>query len=441
MLRANKRYWVYGGLCAMMMINYIDRVNLSVAAEPISKAYGLSTVQLGYLLSAYLWTYLLLLVPLGMAVDRWGVRRVITGSMAVWSVGGMLTGLATGFGTLIGSRMVLGAGEAAGFPAGGRAIREWTPRSERGLAASWLNGGSYLGPAIGAIAVGWIVTELGWQASFLVTGGIGLVGAAVWFGVYRRPEEARWLSSTERDMILAERDAAPLTRGDRPEKTRTSLAVLLRSRTMLGLALTQGCAGYTLYLFLSWLPTYLVSERGLDVFGSGLFTAAPYAAAAVLGLLLGRTSDVFLRRRGVAGGGRRNFIAVCLLCASVILAVPFVTSIWVLLVLFSVSLTCVATAMAMNIALTNDLLSNSARSGVAVSLLIFGGNSFGLLAPIVTGYAISATGSFSTAFGIAGVLLLLGVTLILTSTRKTIDTDTRSSAAAPLKAEATAPGR
>src|ERR1700716_3022172 len=210
MLRDTKRYLVYGGLFVMVLISYVDRINLSVAAGPISRAYGLDTIAMGYLLSAYLWTYLIFLIPVGAAVDRWGARQVTAGSLAVWSGGGVLTGLATGFGTMVGSRLLLGAGEAASYPAGGRAIREWAPRSERGLAAAWLNSGAYAGPAIGALAVGWIVTEFGWRASFLITGGIGVVVAVLWYLLYRTPEKATWLGGPERDLILRERDAAPI---------------------------------------------------------------------------------------------------------------------------------------------------------------------------------------------------------------------------------------
>jgi ACS family glucarate transporter-like MFS transporter len=201
-----------------------------------------------------------------------------------------------------------------------------------------------------------------------------------------------------------------------------SLALLLRSRTMWGLAVAQGCAGYTLYLFMTWLPTYLATTHGFNVLKSSAYSAVPYGAAAVLGLLLGRVSDSYLRRGQLANGGRRKIIATCMVVSSVILAAPFVSSTWFILALISISLTCVSTAMAMNIALTNDLLNDGARAGMAVSILIFGGNTFGLLAPIVTGYAVSATGTFSTAFVIAGALLLAGMTLTLTLTRQPIDT-------------------
>jgi ACS family glucarate transporter-like MFS transporter len=427
MLRDRKRYLVYGGMFVMMFVSYLDRVNLSVAAGPIAKTYGLNTIAIGYLLSAYLWSYLVLLVPVGILVDRWGARRVTAGSLALWSVGGALTGIVTGFTGLLGSRLILGAGEAASYPAGGRVIRDWAPRSERGMAAAWLNGGAYAGPAVGAILVGWIVTEIGWRESFLLTGGIGAVIALVWYALYRAPERAGWLGERERALILAERNAAPAPRHT-PARPTAALGVLLRSRTMWGLALTQGCAGYTLYLFMSWLPTYLVTTRGLDVLKSATFTAVPYAAAAVLGLLLGRVSDRVLRRGQAARGSRRSIVSGCMLLSSVILLTPFVSATWLILVLFSISLTCVSTAMAMNIALTNDLLSNGEHSGVAVSILIFGGNTFGLVAPIITGYAVAATGTFSVAFAIAGLLLLIGTALVLALTRQPIDPSTTAPA-------------
>jgi MFS family permease len=426
MLPENRRYFIYAAMFIMMMISYVDRINLSVAVDPIAGEFRLGPVEKGYLLSSYLWVYLLLIVPLGIAADRIGTRRVTSTSMAVWSVGGAMTGAATGYLSLIGSRLVLGAGEASSYPAGGRVIREWAPRSERGLAAAWLNSGAYAGPAIGAIGIGWIVAESGWRESFYVTGGIGLVVAAAWYLLYRRPEDAAWLGRAERERILAERDTEGAPAAAPRPRALTSLASLLRNKSMWGVALSQGCAGYTLYLFMTWLPSYLASSQNLDVLKSSMFTAVPYAAAAVLTLVLGRISDAVLRRGELAYGGRRKIIAVSMLCSAIILATPFVGATWIILVLFSISLTCVSTAMAMNIALTGDLLTDSAHAGAATGILITGGNTFGLLAPIVTGYAVSFTGGFSAAFIIAGALLLAGTMSILTLTRRPIDTTARS---------------
>jgi MFS family permease len=220
-------------------------------------------------------------------------------------------------------------------------------------------------------------------------------------------------------MILSERrETAQRVATDMTQLN--ALKGLLRSPSMWALALTQGCAGYTLYLFMTWLPSYLAATRGMDVLKTGLFSAIPYGVAAILGLGLGWFSDRLLKQSGSSNAERRKLIAVMLLLSSVILATPFVESIWLVVALFSISLACVATAMAMNIALTADLLTDGRYNGVATSLLIMGGNLFGTAAPIVTGYVVAATGGFSGAFLIAGVLLLGGAIVILSAARNPI---------------------
>ncbi len=410
-----RRFLVYAGIFVMMALCYVDRINLSVAAKSIAASYGLSPVQLGFIFSSFLWTYLVCLVPLGMAVDRWGARSVTAGALLVWSVAGALTGLSTTYAGLFASRLALGVGEAASYPACGRVIREWAPQSERGIAASILNSGAYAGLAIGAPVVGWLVSSFGWRESFYITGATGVVLSIVWFFVYRTPEQARWLGQAERAHIVAGQGAAAARATGSP-----AIGALLRSPSMWGLALTQGCAGYTLYSFMTWLPTYLADTRGLDVMKSGAFSAVPYAAAVPLGLLLGVASDRFLKRSGTESGERRRLIAGALLVSSVILLTPYVTNIWLILGLFSISLTCVSTAMGMNIALTNDLLVDGSQAGAATSLLILGGNSFGIVAPIATGYIVASPLGYSGAFVVAGVLLLAGVATSLLLTRSPI---------------------
>jgi ACS family glucarate transporter-like MFS transporter len=412
---ARRRFLVYAGIFLMMALCYVDRINLSVAARSIATTYNLSPVQLGFIFSSFLWTYLICLVPLGMAVDRYGARSVTAGSLFVWSVAGVMTGVATTYSGLFASRLALGVGEAASYPAGGRVIREWAPQSERGIAAAILNSGAYAGLAVGAPLVGWLVAHFGWRESFYVTGAAGIALAVIWYALYRRPEDATWLSAEERAYIVAGRGNTPKNEAGAP-----AVSSLLRSPSMWGLALTQGCAGYTLYLFMTWLPTYLADTRGMDVMKSGAFSAVPYAAAVPLGLLLGIASDRFLRRTGTSGGERRRLIAAALLVSSVILLTPYVTNIWLILTLFSISITCVSTAMGMNIALTNDLLVDGRQAGAATSLLILGGNSFGVVAPIATGYIVASPLGYSGAFVVAGVLLLTGVATSLLLTRKAI---------------------
>jgi MFS family permease len=415
-----KRHLVYAGLFVLMFINYLDRVNLSVAAKSIAEAYQLSPIDMGYIFSAFLWTYLICLIPMGLLADRFGGRAITYSTLGLWSLAGIWTGLSTSYASLFASRLVLGVGESASYPAGGKIIREWAPEGERGLAAAFLNCGAHAGLCIGSVLVGALIVQFGWRESFYITGAMGIVLALAWFALYRRPEQATWLGATERDLILKGRNSETGVDSNTELSQLAALKALLGSSTMWSLALTQGCAGYTLYLFMTWLPSYLAATRGMDVLKTGFFSAVPYGVAAVLGLFIGWFSDRLLKRTGSSNSDRRKLIAVLLLLSSVILATPFVESIWVIVSLFSISLACVATAMAMNIALTTDLVTDGRYNGVATSLLIMGGNLFGTAAPIITGYIVAASGGFSGAFLIAGVLLLGGAAIIFAGARNPI---------------------
>jgi MFS family permease len=422
---SKKRYLVFMAMFAMNMLNYADRINLSMAASNIASTFDLSPIEMGYMFSSFLWTYLICLIPAGLAVDSLGARKVTAIAMIVWSVGGLVSGLASSFLLLLGARLILGIGESASYPAGGRIVKEWAPTNERGFAASLLNAGAYAGPALGSIVVGSLITSLGWRGSFIVTSGTGIVFGILWWLMYRTPGQASWLAEAERAEIAAGSEAPAISVA--PGNSIAGLKKLLASKSMWGLALTQGCAGYTLYLFLTWLPTYLERARGLNVLKSGLYSSVPYLTACVLGIALGRLSDRLMTARARDRGARRNLIMVMMLLASVILVMPFVKSTILIIVIISAALTCVATAMAMNIALTSDLLRNPSYSGVSTGLLILGGNVFGLAAPIVTGYAVASTGGFSAAFIIAGALQFAGVVICYFLTRDPIDLDDNDS--------------
>ena len=414
-----RRGWISLFLFTLAMINYVDRVALSVASKPIADEFGLSPVVMGYLFSSFLWTYLLCLMPMGILVDKFGSKIVNAAGITVWSAATMLTGLAPSYVALIATRLAMGVGEATTFPAGGRVVREWIPAGERGMTNAIFMAGTQAGPAFGALIVAWIVSEIGWRGSFLAVGAIGFLWLAAWLVWYDIPERVRWLGQEEREKIVRERGAAT----DALEKRSGSKRVLdlLRSRTMVGLALAEGCAVYTQYLFLTWLPSYLQTTRHLTILKTGMFTALPYAGAALLGIALGRVSDRILTHDAVGQGRRRSMGVVMMLSSSVILLTPFVEQIWLMMVLFTLSLTGMATAISLNFSLVNDLLRNPEDSGKAMSILVVGGNSFGIIAPIVTGYVIQATGSYNWAFGIAGLLLVAGATILLTMTRSPIE--------------------
>lgn len=414
-----RRGWIALFLFTLSMINYMDRIALSIAAKPIASEFKLTAVGMGYLFSSFIWSYALFLLPMGFLIDRFGTKRMAGVGIFVWSAATALTGAATSFMALIAARLVMGAGESSSNPVGAKVIRQWIPASERGMVTAMFNSGSYAGPAICSVLLGALVALFGWRVSFVIAGGIGFVWLAAWLMFFDAPEKVRWLKEAEREKIMRERDAKPVSVDNGPAET-TGLLALMRSPTLWGLAVTQGCNVYTQYLFLTWLPSYLQVTRHLSLTHTGLFSAVPYATSVVLCILVGRLSDHYLKKGGVGTGRRRNAVALAMLTGSAILAVPFTSNLAALLVVFSITLTGIASTTSLNFALLNDLLPSSRDIAKAMAFVVVGGNIFGMVAPIATGYVINATGSYNWAFGIAGLLLLAGACVVLTTTRSPI---------------------
>jgi MFS family permease len=410
-----KRFLIYVLLFAMTLINYFDRTVLSIAMPVLRVSFSLSPVAAGYLLSAFIWSYAPMQLPAGMILDRWGTRKTAAICLTFWSAATALTGLATSYVFLFVTRLMLGLGESPTFPLGARAVREWAPVRERAYAMSIFASGPAFGTAVCSVIIAWLLGLVGWRMAFVLSGAMGGIWVIVWLLFFRDPEEARWLPQAERRMILAERSPGGTT-----DTHGMKLKELLSYQTMWGLFLTQGCVNYTQYLFLTWLPSYLVQSRGLNILHSGLDTGICYLGAALLTILFGRLCDALLTPEAVRAGKRRYAVVILALGASVMVFAPFTESQPVLLGLIMVSLACVQSVFVNTYSLTNDLLHAGRSIGTAVGWIQLGGNIFGLAAPICTGYIVAATGSFTSAFLLAGALLIAGAAFMLTMTRRPV---------------------
>ncbi|HET7889090.1 MAG TPA: MFS transporter [Bradyrhizobium sp.] len=414
-----RRGWIALLIFTVVIINYIDRIALSVAAKPIVAEYGFSPVQMGYLFSGFLWTYVVCLVPLGLLVERIGVKNMVGGGIAIWSTATALTAATGGFVSILAARLVMGASEATTFPACGGAIRQWFPERERGFVTTLFNGGSSAGPAVGAILTAALVSWFDWRTAFVVLGAIGFVWLIAWVIWYGTPEQVAWLSEEERMKILSERNGTgPVTSAGPPP---SSLGYLLSQRSVWGLVLTQACLVYTAYLFLTWLPTYLQSTRELSTMNTGYLTAVPYLVTIVLGVTIARISDRVLSSKDIQAGRRRNFIAAMAVLAMLILLAPLVDGLGQLLLVLTLVLTGSNTGAGLNFTLASDLLRNPRDVSRVVAITAFGGNLFGLIAPIITGYVVAGTGGYTWAFRIAAALLFCGCLATLGLTRRPIE--------------------
>jgi MFS family permease len=407
-----RRWFVIFALFIANAINYVDRVNISVAGSEISKTFNLGPGELGIVFSCFFYVYVLLILPTGLLTDRYGARVVMTVGMFIWAVGSAATGYAGSFIELFAARILLGIGESSSYPAGNRIVREWAPRAERGVMVALFNAGSTAGPAVGILGTSALLQYFDWREVFYIVGGLTLFWALVWWAFYRSPEKAEWLSKEEREFVLVERDE------QRAEAVKTmSLKALLKQRVMWGLLLTHGCQVYSIYLFLTWLPTYLRNVRHMDLMQAGWFGMLPYLVAAVGSILIAALSDRLVRNQKLTTGVRRKLMIVVMFLAASVLFVPFAENLWTLEILLITSVLFASTSNGLNYALTGDLIIDKSSAGAAYGLLVLGGNTFGLLAPILTGFIISTTGQYNLSFFLAAGFLLAGIVISWTMVR------------------------
>jgi MFS family permease len=365
MRTTHRRYWVFFPLFLFSAIAYLDRVNMSVAGKPIAHEFGLSPIALGYLFSSFLWAYVLMMLPGGRLIDRWGPHVVASVATVVWSTAQMATGMVGSFAAMLLVRLGLGVGEAPFAPISYSSVRLWSPYTERGTAIAAISSGSTLGLALGAPAVAWLIETLAWRWSFIITGAVGFVWVAVWLALVSTPEKTGWLPLAERDHILAGRDAgiAP------PSHSGVGYLGLIRCPAMWGLFISQGCLVYTGYLYISWLPNYLQTARHLSILNSGIYTAIPFLISTVVGVVANWAGDRVLTAEKVRGGSRRYLVALSLLLMAAGLAIPFAQSLAAVISLITIVVSAAHVGPAANGALVSDLLRSPSDAGRATAFL------------------------------------------------------------------------
>jgi len=401
----HKRWLIIILLFIANTVNFIDRVNISVAGREIAATFGLGPEALGVVFSCFFYSYIPLILVMGLLSDRFGARAVMGGGMIIWALGSVATGLATGFGTLIGARLLLGVGESSSYPAANRILREWAPRRERAVMITTFHAGSSFGPAIGIALTSFLISLFDWRLSFLIVGAGTAVLAIGWFMVYRSPEAAPWLIAEERAHILQEREPP-----QQDAVQAMTLRSLLRQPVMWGLMVTQGCQTFSLYLFLTWLPSYLRTVRHLDLFSAGWLASLPYIVTAFGLVIFGLVSDRLVRNVDLSTGARRYLMILTMALAACVLFVPFADSLIVMEVLIIASILFANVSNGLNFAVAADLIHDRNSAGAVFGLLVLGGNSVGFLAPILTGFIIAYTQQYTLSFVLAATLLMIGMT-------------------------------
>src|SRR6202171_342433 len=388
------------------LVNYSDRVNLSVSQDALQVSFGISAVMFGYLSSAYNWTYALLQLPSGLLLDRFGVRRVGIISTAIWSVASFAAAMSTGMGGLFGARFLLGIGEAPTFPANAKAIGYWFPKNERSLATAMFDAAAKFSSAIGIPLLGLLLLHFGWRWNFAATGFISLLYFALFYAFYRNPSEDKLLTDAEREFIAGggaqPEDRARAAKG-------APLAYLLRQRKVWGLALGFASYNYTFYFLLTWLPSYLSTALHVDMIHAALYTSVPWTFATITDLVAGGwLVDEFIQRGWSPVRVRQIVLIGGTTLGLGILGTATNNSPVTALFWISVSIGGLSAASAVGWALPS-LIAPRESVGTLGGILNFCNQLAGIAAPILTGYIVQSTHSFSGAFIAATAFLLLGI--------------------------------
>jgi MFS family permease len=380
-------------------------VNVSVAKDALHTDFGVTTVMFGYILSAYNWTYALLQLPMGVVLDRFGVRSVGRASTLLWSIATFAAAGAIGVKSFIFSRLLLGVGEAPTFPANAKATGYWFPREERSLATAMFDAAAKFGPAIGTPLVGLLLIHFGWRWSFAVTGILSFLYFLAFYVVYRDPGEDPQLSQVER-RYLAEHGATEKAKigtvGGAP------LAYLLKQRKVWGLVLGFFGYNYCFYLLLTWMPTYF-SSLHLSPTESVLWSSVPWLVATLTDLFVGGWMvDMLIQRGHDETRVRKTVLIVGTALGLAIAGAMFTSNITVAVFWISVSIGGLAAAAPVGWSMPG-LIAPRDSVGKVGGILNFGNQVAGISAPIVTGYLVGEHNSFGGAFAVTAAILVLGI--------------------------------
>ncbi|WP_084455665.1 MFS transporter [Novosphingobium rosa] len=407
--RGRLRFVVLALITLVLALSTGDRATLSVAAPGVAKDFGITPIDMGWLFSAFSWSYCLAQIPAGYLVDRIGPRIAIFAALACWS---LATFLMSGVGyvafpvmAIFLLRVVLGLLEAPVAPACGRIIAAWFPADERGLAGAIFNSAQYLSLAVFTPLMAALAHYAGWRHIFTVMGALGIVLAAVWFLAYFAPDKHPRLSREElEDMVARGALAAAPAPKTGPG---IGLVAILGNRMLLGVFFAQYCVASLSTFFISWFPTYLVQGRHFTMLDAGFVAAIPAVCGCIGGVSAGVFSDWLLRRHASLSLARKLPITLGLVLSSTIMLCALVSSNALVIAIMSAAFfgkgfgalgwTVVAdTAPREAIGLTGGVFNAAGSVG-------------GIITPIAIGIIVEKTGSFDGALLYVGLHVLAAV--------------------------------
>src|SRR5579862_1330521 len=392
-----RRRWTIAFLLGIgVLVNYFDRVNLSVSHDSLVREFGISDVTFGFLLGAYNWTYGALQIPSGMLLDRFGVRRVGCVSTLIWSIASFAAAATRSMTGFFAARFLLGVGEAPTFPANAKAIGYWFPPRERSFATSLFDSAAKLGSAIGVPLIGLLLLRIGWRLSFVATGVASFLYFLMFVAIYRDPK------------VRFSGDAG----GASPVTMSTAFAwlgYLLTQKKVIGLAIGFGSYNYVFYLLVTWMPVYISRSLHIDLAHAFMYTGVPWLIAAAADLFAGGwLVDALIQRGWNADRVRRVVLIGGTAMGLGILGAGHAHTPGQAIFWISVSIGGLSAAAPVGWSIPS-LIAPGDTVGSVGGILNLSNQISGIVAPIVTGFLVNGKQSFAAAFLVAAAYLSVGI--------------------------------
>ncbi len=403
-----RRYVTLLMIFVTVVICYVDRANLAVASAHIQEEFGITKAQMGYIFSAFAWTYTLCQIPGGRFLDRMGSKVTYFIAIMGWSVATFLQGFANGLVSLMTLRAVTGLFEAPAFPTNNRIVTSWFPEQERASAVGFYTSGQFVGLAFLTPLLIWLQELTSWHWVFLATGSVGIVWALVWHFVYQPPRKSKGVNEAELahiasgggmidgDAVAEEKKNEPLTKADWK---------MVFHRKLIGVYIGQFAIASTLWFFLTWFPNYLTQEKQITALTAGFMTTVPFLAAFFGVILSGIVADRLLRSGKSIGFARKTPIICGLLLSTCIMGANYTNDpMWIMILM---ALAFFGNGFA---SITWSLVSSLAPLrliGLTGGVFNFIGGLGGITVPLVVGYLAQDYG-FAPSLTYIAVVALIG---------------------------------
>lgn len=402
-----RRFFILLLLTIGALIAFVDRVSISaaLATSDFKVHFDLSDVDRGWVNSAFFWSYAIMQIPMGWLVDRYGVKWPYAVCFALWCLASAVIGLMSTLWALILMRLIIGAAEAVVVPATYRWIRNNYPPDQSGAPLGLYALGTKFGPALGAPAAAWLIVAFDWKAMFLITGALGLVWLIPW-AVFAQDTAGR------KDKSGAERKAAK-----QAEHADVSIWWILSNPFVIATLVVYFCYNYFTFFCLTWMPAYLVEQRGLSLEAMGLYTFFSFSGIAIVALAAGWLADEIIRRKGRAVFVRKVFILSGFAIASTVVLGARADTVDEALFWNVVSLSGLGLATANNLALCSIMLIPSEIVGRVKGVQNTAVAIAGIVSPLATGWLLHVTGSYVAPMTLIFVILILGAVTVIVAIR------------------------